>query len=213
MRRLVRGTSSQLRGDRFPGHCTSASAMKQRTWNHAFKKHAQEPEKASRRATGLALLLLPTTDVGNPPAKVHCALWTFDWSGQTVSMHRRACRREKRWRQERRLQHRCGLPLLQHDTTQGEASGRRSQTCCRSTFQTGEGQVAPGAGDSRFAQTNDPFNLNGMAPAACSRQVKPQSKTTVRKRRLAKMYRAMYRSKYRNRAYLSVYWRKPLVLL
>lgn len=44
-----------------------------------------------------------------------------------------------------------------------------------------------------------------------------KSKTEGKKARenvgFAKMYRAMYRSKYRNRAYLSEYWRKPLDLL
>lgn len=45
LRRLVRGTSSQLRGGRFHGHCTSASAMKQWTWTYAIKKQTEESEK------------------------------------------------------------------------------------------------------------------------------------------------------------------------
>ena len=67
--RLVRGTSSQLRGGRFHGHCTSASAMKQRTWTRAIKKHTQEAENKGRPATRLALLLLPDADVGRQPQK------------------------------------------------------------------------------------------------------------------------------------------------
>jgi hypothetical protein len=66
LRRLVRGTSSQLRGGRFHGHCTSASAMKQWTWTHAIKKQTEESEKKGRPATRLALLPLHAGRCGTP---------------------------------------------------------------------------------------------------------------------------------------------------
>lgn len=93
-------------------------------------------------------------------------------------MHRRACQGENRRWQGRGYEHRRCMPLLQHDTTQGEASGGRGQTCLCRAFQTGEGQVAPGAGHSRFEQTNDPTNLNGRAPTACNLQVKTGAQKT-----------------------------------
>lgn len=160
LRRLVRGFSSQLRNGRFHGHCTSASAMKQRTWTRAIKKHTQEAENKGRPATRLALLLLPDADVGRQPQKIHRALWTFTGSGKAVSMHCRACRGEMRWRQGRRTEHRRGLPVLQHNAAQGEASRGRRQTRFRRPFQAGKGQVAPAAGQGRFQPKNRATGLS-----------------------------------------------------
>lgn len=63
-RRLVRGISSQLRGGPLV-RCTSASAMKQRTWTHDFKQTNPKSQTQGRREPRVALLLLPLSYVGD----------------------------------------------------------------------------------------------------------------------------------------------------
>lgn len=147
--------------------------MKQRTWTHAIKQ-TEESEKTCCAAPRRTVLLLRAADVGRQPAKVHRALWTFARSGKAVSMHCRARRGEMRWRQGRRGEHRRGLPFLQRDAAQGEASRGRGQTCVRRALPAGKGQVAPAAGQGSIQQTKNATCLSQtgstIIPSAISNQ-------------------------------------------
>lgn len=209
LRRLVRGTSSQLRGGRFHGHCTSASAMKQWTWTHAIKKQTEESEKKGRPATRLALLPLHAGRCGTPGRRNSLCTMEFRLVWQSgfdapLSMSRRDG-------MAARTSHRTSSRPASSATQRGTSRSipwKRPNTLlsCAPGWQRAGGTRRRSRPLSRkMLHRPDPVRLYKHTDC----EIKSKS-VDARENVDLRMYRAIHRSKYRNGAFPSECWRKPL---